>query len=78
MNTRYIDIGYTLEQTEETTVVDAADVRHGEWVRTTRAPKSTDGYYFWNAPLETVFVCSECGRVELVEEPYCNCGAKMC
>lgn len=58
-------------------VADVVEVRHGKWMRTTRAPKSRDGYYFWNKPLETVFVCSECGRVERVEEPYCNCGAKM-
>lgn len=26
---------------------------------------------------ETCYVCSLCGRVERVKEPYCHCGAKM-
>ena len=56
---------------------DRAEVRHGEWKCTTRAPKRVDGYYYWGAPLETIFVCSECGKAEKNKEPYCNCGAKM-
>lgn len=56
---------------------DVVEVRHGEWKCTTRAPKRVDGYYHWGAPLETIFVCSECGRAEKNKEPYCNCGAKM-
>lgn len=23
------------------------------------------------------YVCNRCGRVEMLKEPYCNCGAKM-
>lgn len=26
---------------------------------------------------ETCYVCSLCGRVERLQEPYCHCGAKM-
>ena len=25
----------------------------------------------------TCYVCSLCGRVERLQEPYCNCGARM-
>ncbi len=48
--------------------LDYAPVRHGEWIE--------DELEY---PEEVVFryKCSECGRTELVKEPYCHCGAKM-
>ena len=66
-----------IDRIMEQPAADVAEVRHGEWKCTTRAPKRVDGYYHWGAPLETIFVCSECGRAEKNKEPYCNCGAKM-
>ena len=56
---------------------DVVEVRHGRWIETRRGQKSPEGYYYWNTPLTTVFVCSECGRHEDKQEPYCHCGAKM-
>ena len=56
---------------------DVERVRHGKWIKTRRGQKSPEGYYYWNTPLTTVFVCSECGRKEDEQEPYCHCGAKM-
>ncbi len=56
---------------------DVELVRHGEWIKRYRGQKSPEGYYYWNTPLTTVFVCSECGRHEDKQEPYCHCGAKM-
>lgn len=43
-------------------------VKHGEWIE--------DKLEY---PEEVIFryKCSECGRTELVKEPYCHCGAKM-
>lgn len=61
-----------------TPAADVEEVRHGRWIPDIRARKSADGYYYlWNSSPETVFVCSECGRVESRKEPYCHCGAKM-
>ncbi len=56
---------------------DVVEVVHGEWIKETRPKKSEDGLYYWNALPRVVYVCSVCGREELQEEPYCNCGAKM-
>ncbi len=42
-------------------------VKHGHWILCKNYfPDGTEA-----------FVCSLCGRAEAVEEPYCNCGAKM-
>lgn len=48
--------------------LDYAPVRHGEWIE--------DEFEY---PEEVIFryKCSECGRTELVKEPYCHCGARM-
>ena len=74
----YDDYTYSVENCPYyVPAADVAEVRHGEWKCTTRAPKSADSYFYWDAPVETVFVCSECGRVEKQKEPYCHCGAKM-
>ena len=46
-------------------------VKHGRW-------NVTATEFGWNAceyPKE--YTCSECGRTEPREEPYCHCGAKM-
>lgn len=42
-------------------VVEIEQVRHGEWI--------------YVNPFE--YHCAVCGRIELKEEPYCHCGAKM-
>ena len=48
---------------------DVAPVRHARWVREVYTdPQGGE----W-----TKYHCSLCGRVEIVEEPHCNCGAKM-
>lgn len=42
-------------------------VQHGHWILCKNYfPDGTEA-----------FVCSLCGHAEAVEEPYCNCGAKM-
>lgn len=53
---------------EEEPALDYAPVRHGEWIE--------DELEY---PEEVIFryKCSECGRTELVKEPYCHCGARM-
>ena len=49
--------------------IEAEPVRHGRWVK--KQEKDTFAGYLYS------YECSECGRVELRKEPYCNCGAKM-
>lgn len=53
---------------EDAETLDYAPVRHGEWIE--------DELEY---PEEVIFryKCSECGRTELVKEPYCHCGARM-
>lgn len=51
---------------------DVVEVRHGEWLKTT-VVTTYDG----NRDEDIVYRCSLCGRQEPIQEPYCNCGAKM-
>lgn len=66
---------YTLTRDDLEAVIDtlpAADVAsvvHGQWVDDVY----TDPY----GAKWTKYRCSLCGRIEVVKEPYCNCGAKM-
>ena len=57
-----------VDDINDSDILDYAPVRHGEWIE--------DELEY---PEEVVFryKCSECGRTELVKEPYCHCGAKM-
>lgn len=48
--------------------LDYAPVRHGEWIK-----KS----YKYAGETIYGYKCNNCGRVELSEEPFCNCGCKM-
>lgn len=54
---------------------DVVEVKHGEWKEETKFiitdDPDDDGYW------RSVYICSECGREEWQEEPYCHCGAKM-
>lgn len=52
---------------------DVAPVRHGRWIQHYE-PYDT-GEEWIEAPYG--FECSECGRWEAEQEPFCNCGAKM-
>ncbi len=52
---------------------DVAPVRHGRWIQHYE-PYDT-GEEWIEAPYG--FECSECGRWEVEQEPFCNCGAKM-
>lgn len=51
---------------------DVAPVVHGYWIKT--ANTWTHDYDEAN---KQVYRCSKCGRVEKIQEPFCNCGAKM-
>ena len=51
------------------TISDVVPVVHGRW----EDDVYTDPY----GGKWTKYRCSLCGRIEVVKEPYCNCGAKM-
>jgi rubrerythrin len=70
-------VNATIRMIKAIPAADVVEVRHGEWLERHRGQKSPEGYFYWNAP-ETIFICSECGRVEKQKKPYCPlCGAKM-
>ena len=48
--------------------LDVEPVRHGRWIE--RSDKDI-------ISVTHPYVCNLCGRVEMMKEPYCNCGAKM-
>lgn len=48
---------------------DVAPVVHGKWIPTTCIDLQSGEWEKYR--------CSLCGRIEIVREPYCNCGAKM-
>lgn len=52
-------------------------IKHGTWKPKNVPERTPDGYYYWPASIVAMYECSECGRVELKQEPYCNCGAIM-
>jgi hypothetical protein len=47
---------------------DVQIVRHGKWILLGGNFRDKDIVYY---------ECSECGRQEWNQEPYCHCGAKM-
>lgn len=53
---------------------DVVEVKHGEWME--HEELYYDGEFHSEYPMKC-YKCSECGRVLLNKEPYCNCGARM-
>ena len=45
------------------------EARHGKWVRRVYVDPQGGEWTTWK--------CNLCGRVEVLKEPYCSCGAKM-
>lgn len=57
---------------KDTPTADVEKVKHGEWIK-----KNNVNYSPFDGSPEYIYICSECGREENKQEPYCNCGAKM-
>lgn len=66
-------LGLSLTSVRSAPAADVAPVRHGRWIRHYE-PYDT-GEEWIEAPCG--FECSECGRWEAEQEPFCNCGAIM-
>ena len=64
---------------KEAPTADVVEVKHGKWLvnemELIESPVLYNGVIVRRVPLS--YRCSECGRVEEYQEPYCNCGAKM-
>lgn len=62
-------LGKIIDHVVAMPTVEAVPVRHGKWI-------PVEGSDFRDNSI-IGFKCSECGRVEYKQQPYCNCGAKM-
>lgn len=63
---------YAKARLKRTPTADVEEVKHGKWVK-----KNNVNYSPFDGSPEYIYICSECGREENKQEPYCNCGAKM-
>lgn len=57
-----------IDLVEKQPAADVVPVVHGRWI-----DRSDKGVISLTHP----YVCNRCGRVEMLKEPYCNCGARM-
>ena len=55
--------------------IEAEPVKHGRWDERNIYICTSDGEPV--ACIGREYKCSECGRTENKQEPYCHCGAKM-
>lgn len=62
---------------DETPTVDAVEVKHGRWQPHYEIFDSDPAVGILGGNYQTGWQCSVCGRYESIQEPYCNCGAKM-
>ena len=53
---------------------DVAAVRHGKWIEDWKVIYTLGGV---DRKSLVGYRCSLCNRPEFLQEPYCNCGAKM-
>ena len=57
--------------------VDAVEVKHGRWQPHYEIFDADPAVGILGGNYQTGWQCSVCGRYESIQEPYCNCGAKM-
>lgn len=63
-----------LDLLDNAPTADVVEVKHGEWMELKEL--FYDEEFHSEYPMKC-YKCSECDRVILNKEPYCNCGAKM-
>lgn len=69
---KLVEAGYTRQPT-----ADVQEVRHGKWLPIKAWFDDDYSIESNNERYQTGWKCSLCGRIELIKEPYCHCGAKM-
>lgn len=80
---RYIDADIAHEMLlrgyiiNDVPIVDVQEVRHGKWLPIKAWFDDDYSIESENERYQTSWKCSLCGRIELIKEPYCHCGAKM-
>lgn len=60
-----------------TPTADVQEVRNGKWLPIKAWFDDDYSIESDNERYQTSWKCSLCGRIELIKEPYCHCGAKM-
>lgn len=80
---RYIDADIAHEMLlrgyiiNDVPTVDVQEVKHGKWIPNMEWFDDDYGIAPHEEIYQTGWKCSLCGRIELIKEPYCHCGAKM-
>ena len=62
----------TPEMVASVPTADVEKIKHGHWIK-----RNNPNFSIFDNSTENIFICSECGREEGKNEPYCHCGAKM-
>ena len=68
-------VGIAIRWIEQAPAADVVEVKHGRWDERNIYICTSDGEPV--ACIGREYKCSECGRTENKQEPYCHCGAKM-
>ena len=69
---------HAIKNTLDTTpTVDVVEVKHGRWQPHYEIFDADPAVGILGGNYQTGWQCSVCGRYESIQEPYCNCGAKM-
>lgn len=69
--------GVLIRYIKKLPTVDVVEVKHGRWQPHYEIFDSDPAVGILGGNYQTGWQCSVCGRYESIQEPYCNCGAKM-
>jgi hypothetical protein len=70
-------LGFIIKCLEQEPAVDVVEVKHGRWQPHYEIFDADPAVGILGGNYQTGWQCSVCGRYESIQEPYCNCGAKM-
>lgn len=62
---------------ETAEIADVQEVKHGKWLPIKAWFDDDYAIESDNERYQTSWKCSLCGRIELIKEPCCHCGARM-
>lgn len=72
-----LNVPKLLEWLNNQPTADVQEVRHGKWIPNMEWFDDDYGIELHEERYQNGWKCSLCGRIELIKEPYCNCGALM-